>query len=201
MPDATTGWSEPHAPGGRSGGRRGVARDAGLRVGEEPDLPRRRELAFALADHQFQHPSRHGCDSRCIRPTAAAVTAVATRVLKLMVSQGECQLATPGKIRLFTDSKASIPSNTTPAATSTAWGMWLTPTGCSVGHGKSLSSTADRHSPGGTVVAAGDVRQEVRPDRRGRPPAGPVGDYLPAAAPTVRPPGSTWRRKHRRRQR
>src|SRR5664280_3685513 len=111
--------------------------------------------------------------SRCIRPTAAAVTAVATRVLKLMVSQGECQLATPGKIRLFTDSKASIPSNTTPAATSTAWGMWLTPTGCSVGHGKSLSSTADRDSPAGTVVAAGDVRQEVRPDRRGRPPAGP----------------------------
>jgi hypothetical protein len=46
-----------------------------------------------------------------------------------------------------------------------------------------------------------DVRQKVRPDRRGRPPAGPVGDYLPAAAPTVRPPGSTWRRKHRRRQR
>src|SRR5664279_6369553 len=40
MPDATTGRSEPHAPGGRSGGRRGVSRDAGLRVGEEPDLPR-----------------------------------------------------------------------------------------------------------------------------------------------------------------
>src|SRR5664280_2006256 len=32
MPDAATGRSEPHAPGGRSGGRRGVARDAGLRV-------------------------------------------------------------------------------------------------------------------------------------------------------------------------
>src|SRR5664280_3376196 len=55
MPDAATGRSEPHTPGGRSGGRRGVARDAGLRVGEVRDLPRRRELAFALADHQSQH--------------------------------------------------------------------------------------------------------------------------------------------------
>src|SRR5664280_237600 len=55
MPDAATSRSEPHAPGGRSGGRRGVARDAGLRVGEVRDLPRRHELAFALADQQSQH--------------------------------------------------------------------------------------------------------------------------------------------------
>src|SRR5664280_1181639 len=87
--------------------------------------------------------------------------------------------AWPGKIRLFTDSKASIPSDTTPAATSTAWGMWLTPTGCSVGHGKSLSSTADRDSPAGTVVAAGDVRQEVRPDRRGDLRPGRLGTTCP----------------------
>src|SRR5664280_1921866 len=118
-----------------------------------------------------------------------------------MVSQGECQLVTPGDITHFTDSKASIPSNTTAAAASTAWGMWLTPTGCSVGHGKSLSLAADRHSPAGTVVATGRCPAEGPARPEGRPPAGPVGDYLPAAAPTVQPPGSTWRRKHRRRQR
>src|SRR5664280_3670889 len=72
MPDAATGRSEPHAPGGRSGGRRGVARDAGLRVGEVPGLPRRRELALALADHRLPHPSRHGCASRGRRSEAAA---------------------------------------------------------------------------------------------------------------------------------
>src|SRR5664280_1374221 len=103
-----------------------------------------------------------------------------------MVSQGECQLATPGEITHFTDSKASIPSNTTPAAASTAWGMWLTPTGCSVGHGKSCHWPRIDTRPPGLWWRRVDVRQKVRPDRRGGPPAGPVGDYLPAAAPTVR---------------